>query len=697
MRYLYILIFSLFSFSVFCQVDSLRVGDESPDDIVEDFVNNLDDESEFEYNDIFESLNYLKKKPVNLNKATINQLNPFIELGVLTQLQAQSILDHREVSGDFLSTYELQAVDGMDIETINRILPYVKMGGDTYDFNVPLLKMLVKGRNEVYIGLHRILEEQKGYTPLEEGSTAQRYLGDPNRFYARFRHTYENRLSYGFTMEKDAGEEFFEGSNSQGFDFYSAHFFMKDINSWLKEFALGDYQLNMGQGLIHYNGFSGNKSAFVMGMKRSSRAIKPHKSLSEILFLRGGAVTLTPAKFLEVTLFGSSRKLDGNAQFADTLDTEVAQVSSINFSGLHRTPNEVEDEGAVTETIAGAMVKYKYKNGHIGLNGRYQQYDAPLVKNNDPYNIFFPDSLNPVHASLDYSHIFQNFNFFGEFATDDRGNFASVNGVLMGLDRMVDVSLVHRHYERGYVSSYSAAFAETSQGSNETGLFLGVDVKPSYNWQFTFYADTWRHPWLRFTVDAPSRGSEYLARLSYKRKRDMIVYLQYRNELKEHNAPGNETKADYTVNRSRQQFRVFVEKRVTKRIKLRNRFEMALYDNGVDPEMSKGYMILQDVIFQPLLFPLHFTTRFALFKTDNYDSRIYAYENDILLNFSIPAYYNHGTRFYINLRYRGIRNMVAELRYEQTHYFNRETFGSSLDEIDGPSRSRIKAQIKYQF
>ncbi|MBK8472078.1 MAG: hypothetical protein IPL33_07835 [Sphingobacteriales bacterium] len=56
--------------------------------------------------------------------------------------------------------------------------------------------------------------------------------------YARYRYKYGNKISYGITAEKDPGEPFFKGANAQGFDFYSAHLYLRDIGIF-KHIALG--------------------------------------------------------------------------------------------------------------------------------------------------------------------------------------------------------------------------------------------------------------------------------------------------------------------------------------------------------------------------------------------------------------------------------------------------------------------------
>jgi hypothetical protein len=92
-----------------------------------------------------------------------------------------------------------------------------------------------------------------------------------------------------------------------------------------------------------------------------------------------------------------------------------------------------------------------------------------------------------------------------------------------------------------------------------------------------------------------------------------------------------------------------------------------------------------------------FSGRLAFFKTDDYDSRQYAYEKDMLYAFSIPAYYDTGTRHYLMARYNLTKDLKMWLRWSQTRYAKLDKISSGLNEINGNKRSEIKAQVMYQF
>lgn len=572
------------------------------------------------------------------------------------------------------------------------------MSGQLDDYNLPLGTMLQTGKNEFFLRWQRILEKQRGYRTPEDPE-ANRYLGDPNQLYFRYRHTYSNRLSFGLTAEKDRGEEFFSGSNPQGFDYYSAHFFLRDYKEWLPAVALGDFNISFGQGLILFSGFGGGKSSFATQVKRSGRTLLPYASVNEALFMRGAGLTIAPSSNLEITTFASYRNRDGNLTQIDTAflgESLLQSITSFNESGLHRTPSEIEDEGAVGQFTTGGNLIWSGRQFRFGFNVLYNQLDKSLDRNLQPYNRFYFSGDRLLNASVDYSYIYRNFNFFGETAVSDNGAIATLNGLLISLDRKVDLAVVYRNYARDYQALNADAFGETGGTRNEEGIYLGLEVRPAQRWTLSSYFDQWRHPWLRFNLDSPSTGYEYRGRVTYEIRRTLRIYLEARQETKYINTPDNESALNEPIPRQLFQTRLHIARPVTNALELRTRIDWGYFDNGVE-ERQIGFSVLQDVIYKPLGAPVSFTARYALFDTDSYDIRFYHYENNLLNTFSIPAYYNRGSRFYLNVRYRPVKAFTLEGRIAQTFWSNRDEIGSGLDQINGPVRTEAAVQIKYQF
>ncbi len=672
------------------QIDTTRT--ELPDIIqerLEDFLQNTDSEGGFDFNTLFEQLEDFQANPIDLNQADEATLQ---ELILLTDVQILNLLSYRRQAGDLISIYELQAVPGFDLSTIRLILPYVTVRGDVDDYQIPLRQMLWEGRNEVFLRWSQILEQQRGFTTDREN----RYLGDPNQLYFRFRHAYGTRLSYGITGDKDRGEEFFRGSNPQGFDFYSAHFFVRDANKKIKALALGDFSVSIGQGLMLFTGFAISKSSSPMTIKRSGRVLRPYTSVNEVNFFRGAGTTIAITENLEATAFLSWRERDANLTEPDSLDQEAANFSSFQISGLHRTPNEIANKNALRQFTSGGSLKLKNRYGHIAANFLFDQFDKNLELNQQPYNRFYFSGDRLFNASVDYAYIWNNFNFFGETAVSSNGAVATTNGVLVGLDRKIDLAVLHRRFPRHYQALNANPFAETTGARNEQGLYLGIETRPVKNVTWIAYFDTWRHPWLRFNVAAPSRGYEYRTRLTYEQRRKFRVYLEVREEVKERNASDPERKTNLLADIRTFQTRLHIERNISKTLEVRSRVDWGFSQVGDEPA-SSGFSIYQDILFRPIGFPVSFSTRFSIFDTQGFQTRFYNYENALLYSFSIPAYYNRGTRFYLNLRYRATRNLTIEGRIAQTYWKNQPTIGSSLEEIDGQSRTQASAQLRYRF
>lgn len=657
---------------------------------IEDFLQNSGAEGEFDFNTLFENLEGYLETPLNLNTAEESDLR---DLGLLSDAQILQLLQYRNTAGDFIAIQELQAIPSFDLPTIRRLLPYVTVASAVDDYQESIATMLSEGANELYLRWSRILETQAGY----EKEKTNGYLGDPNQLYIRYKHSYSNKLSYGITAEKDRGEELFKGSNQQGFDFYSAHFYLRDYNSHVKAIALGDYSVSLGQGLILFSGFGAGKGAAVTNIKRSGRVIRPYSSVNEANFMRGAAATLAYGPF-EVTAFASYRGRDGNVSVADTLDADqdILSVTSLDIDGYHRTSAEIADENALHQLTVGGSARVESSYGHVAVNALFDRFDKSLIRSIQPYNRYYFQGRQLLNASVDYAFVYRNLHFFGETAVGDNGVPATLNGILIGLDRKVDFSALFRHFPRNYVALNANPFSETSGARNETGLYLGLEVRPMNNWKASAYFDAWKHPWLRFDADAPSSGYEYRGRLTYTIKRKLNAYLEIREEVKQKNAPETLNKLSYLTPYRIFQTRMHVGHELTSFLELRTRVDWGYSQNEADGR-SPGFAIYQDAIFQPIDFPLHFTTRFAIFDTQGYSTRFYSYENDLLYAFSIPAYYNKGTRFYINLRYRGIRNMVLEMRYAQTYWKNQSTFGSGTEAIAGQAKSQVSAQVKWRF
>jgi len=80
--------------------------------------------------------------------------------------------------------------------------------------------------------------------------------------------------------------------------------------------------------------------------------------------------------------------------------------------------------------------------------------------------------------------------------------------------------------------------------------------------------------------------------------------------------------------------------------------------------------------------------RHCILRTGDWDSRIYAYENDLVHSFSIPALWGHGSRSYA---------MVSVKPSEYSDIRIKFAFGNSSCSEEGKNTGELKIQARVRF
>jgi Helix-hairpin-helix motif len=686
--------------SVFCQTNVTDNKNSIIEQRIEIIAESREDE-DLDYTVIYEHLQDIFDSPLNLNKATKQELQSIF---ILTDMQVNSFIAYREKYGLLISIYELVAIKGFSKEVIDNILPFVTLNEQSAKPFKSIDELINRGKSELFLRWQSVLEEPKGYSPIDPELLAEspnsRYLGSKDKLYMRFRYKFKNNLSFGFTGEKDPGEEFFKGAQKNGFDYYSAHIFLRDYGK-IKALALGDFQAQFGQGLTFWSGLSySGKSSNVMKIKQSPMYLRPYTSVTETDFLRGAGINANLGP-IDITAFASRRKIDGNIvtikdSIDDVLDEEIV-FSSIQASGFHRTLGELEDKNSVLEENFGGNLTYRYHNLKVGATAAYSEFNANYNRQLFLYNQYTFISNTNLMMGMDYEWSIKNFDFFGEVARSKNGGVGFVNGMLVEIDPRLKLSVLYRNFQRDFQSLNSAgAFSESTDPNNESGIFTGIQFQPLNKLSLNIYYDQFKFPWLKFQVNAPSGGYDFLAQADYKMSRKISMYFRYRHREKQINTPEEIDEIDFLVGKTQENYRYNVTIQISDDFRLRNRVEFTNYKLKPQ-EAERGFMIYQDLIYNPSKKPYSLSVRYAIFDTDTYNARMYAYENDILYVFSVPSYAGRGVRFYFNANYKISSNLEAWFRIGQFYYDDRDVISSGTEEINGRTKTEVKAQLRFRF
>lgn len=633
-------------------------------------------------------LTQLQKNQLDLNSVEASELT---ELRIITAIQAENLVRYRKLLGKFISIYELQAVPGWDVSTIRKALPYVRVG-NAIELSDNLKQRFANGQHTLLLRLQQVLEKSNGY--LRPDTVAARYPGSPVKAFFRYKYNFRNLLQFGVTGEKDAGEQFLKGNQRSGFDFYSVHLFARKIGV-VKSLAIGDFSVNMGQGLIQWQSLAFKKTFLVTNLKRQSDVLKPYNSSGEYNFMRGCGVTIG-LKNISVTAFASFHRLDANIN-TDTSQTDLNFASSVTSSGYHRTATEVAKRNAISQTATGASISLNKTGFHVGFNAVAFNFSSPLNRTLRPYNQFAFQGKNWFNYSVDYAFTWRNFHFFGEAAVDKKSSKAIVASVLASLDRRVEASLLYRNIERSYQTLYGNAFTESTSPSNEKGLFTGISVKPLPFVKIDAYADVFSFPWLRFRVDAPTTGSEYLVQLTYSPNKQTEIYTRFKTESKATNLSGTSLPFHLVFIRPKESWRTHIAFNISRQFSLNQRVEVLWFDRHQKDRAQQGFLMFAEGTYRPLKTRMSLNSRLQYFETGGFDSRIYAFERDVLYSYSIPEFSGKGLRYYINFNWDLTSRLTVWYRWAQTVYSNRKWISSGLDKIEGNKRSEVKLQILYNF
>ena len=642
---------------------------------IEEIASETEDEERIEA--LYTDLSYLVEHPFELNTVTEEQLK---RLPFLSDLQIQKLLDYRSRYGKMLTLYELKNVETFDLETISLLIPFVYIGEIVVDKSPITVKNLLKrSSNNLQIRYDRCFQQKKGYCSYPDSVLQQypnrRYLGEPFYHSVRYSYAFDERIQFGLVAEKDAGEPFWNEYH-KGYDYYSAHLFLKDINKWLKSCAIGDYKVSFGQGLVISNDFSPSRNVLVSQAERRTNGFRRHFSSNENDYFRGVAATVNWKK-LDISMFYSYRKLDGN------IDSTI--VTSFKTDGLHRLVRDREKMRRVSMQTYGGNIRYATSDVCIGLTAlSYSFGNYSVQPDPKPYNLFYFRGNQNLNIGVDYLLKNKLIKFYGETAFSKNGAIATLNALQLTPASYFSLLLLYRYYDKRYQAFFGNAFSQNSTVQNEQGVYVGMQWTPFSRWKLSTYADIFRFPWLKYGVDMPSTGQEYMVQLDYTPSRNLSFYARYKHKQKEEID-------SYRQHRLRLQALYAVSSSVS----LRTSAEGICYAGA--KEKSKGWMIAQSIGWKPVDIPVQTDFYVAGFQTDDYQTRIYSYEKNILYAFNMPSFYGKGVRLALSFRWDIVKQLSLSAKFGYTYYADRNLIGTDLEEIEGHTKTDVNMLLRWKF
>ena len=676
MRQHFILLLVLILLSVVVRAQ-MELESYSLDKLIEELSENSEEATGIE--EWIEELHQLHENPIDLNKSTIEQLGsiPFLDPVI-----AGNIIRHRTEVGEFFTLSELSSVEGVSPNLAMKLALFLIV---TEEIHQPIQKSGHWINQQLLIKGWQTLPLAEGYLP--KGDKPPAYLGDPRKYYTRYSISRNNSFEAGITADKDPGEPFFSGANRSGFDFYSAHLTLHLIPE-IPQLIIGDYSLRTGQGLILQPGFSLGKTANPLHAGNPGLRLRPYTSTDENFFFRGLA-TQFRHRGVDGVLFLSHKKSDGNRDLHKDGSTTI---SSLQTSGYHRTISEMEDKNQVGHSVAGAIFSLLFGRTRWSTTLMYERLQYPIVNGSQLYQKYHLQGKENINFGIDYRYVQGKYQLFGEGAICKSGGLSFVQGLQMNLHDQLSMSMLYRNYGYRYHATWGNGFGEAGQVNNESGFYTGLRLLPMSGLSLSAYADWFSSTWMNYSTAGPSKGTDLMVQGEIRLSRKMDGYIRYKNKVKSQKESNGIVYEDNGKVRS--SLRIHLNYLPNENWIFRTRTEQSFVQMG---EREKGFMILQDVGWTPKQPDLSLFVRFAFFKTGSFESRVYAYENDMLYNFSTLSFFGKGFRTYLNLRFRFSDHLDAWIKLANTTYNEQDNISSGYNKIEGNSKTEMKMQLRYRL
>ena len=643
-------------------------------------LSDLSSSEDFEHvawQDYEEDLEEMAQHPVNLNTATREELE---RMPFLTASQVEDILFYIYRYGQLKSMSELTLISSIDWYQRQLMSCFFYVADDGSKPAFPSLKNIAQyGKHEVMGMLKVPFYERKG-----DASGTGGYLGYPYKHGLRYQFRYGNSVKLGFVASQDAGEPFFGGRNTMGYDFYSFYLQVKNLGRW-KNITLGRYRLNAGLGLILNNDFGFGKLSALTSLGRSSSCIiRGHSSRSSANYLQGAAATYTLLKGLELTGFLSYRQIDA------TLSAGGGGIKTILKTGLHRTVNEIAKQKIASNTLVGGNISYRHQGWHIGGTAFYTSFSLPLTPNKSQlYKRFAPEGNAFWNASISYGYISHRLTLSGETATGDCGSIATLNAASYLCSDHFTLMALHRFYSARYYSLFSNSFSEGSDVQDENGVYLGFTWIPAHHWSITAYSDFAYFAWPKYQTRESTQSWDNLVNILFQPSRVLTVGGRFRYKDKAGTTTGR-LRLYATISQKRWSAKTSFDYTMSQA-------ESTMKNEG--DELSKGYMLSEHIGWEWKWKQLKGTLRGCLgyFHTSDFASRIYAYEPGLLYQMSFGSYYGEGIRYALVARSEIGSHLLLIAKLGTTDYFDRSHISSGLQEISRSSQSDLEIQVKWKW
>jgi hypothetical protein len=488
------------------------------------------------------------------------------------------------------------------------------------------------------------------------------------------------RFSGGITAEKDAGEKLLSGKPPLP-DFFSVSLVWNGTGI-VRRVIAGDFGARFGMGTSINTGLRTGLSLTQSGYLSGGDEIKPYTSTDENIFFRGVAAQFQIRK-TGLSIFYSVNRIDATVDTAE--NAPILFIETFQTSGLHNNISSLEKKDAVTEYCYGLNVSSDFKYFRLGMVWTGSRFSLPVIRTNpDPEKIYDFEGTGNITAAAYYKAILGKMLFYGEVSSNLNQKLAIVQGLSFRPSDRLSINLLYRDYNPGFISFHGKGLFSSSAGNNVRGVFGNFTFEAARHLFVSAGCDLRFYPWFKYRCSAPSAAVSKEVRLKYLPSDKITfeaVYNSRQSMLNLDKTDGIKKQGIFAGSLVKGVVRYSPDDNLT--------FGIRLDYKIIRPDGARGMLLLQDISYRFGKIPLSVWFRYCIFRTDNWDSRLYTYENDLLYSFSIPALSGEGSRSYIMVAWRAGKFIDLRIKYGITEI---------QKEYDGNSQTEeLKMQVRIRF
>lgn len=541
-------------------------------------------------------------------------------------------------------------------------------------------------KQQLILSSNRCLNKREGYKnhSEERKNASKAYLGDPWHQSIRYRLQNKDHWQAGLSVEKDPGEAWQQ--KVPFFDSWHAYVRYQSTNQqpdihhqtkiMLTDAIIGHYKLRIGHGLTMNQSFSLGKQYYYQQITQRTNRFSPFASTAESNYMQGAAFDVRIGRHIHVLPYFSMRQIDGNL-------SKEQKLTTLYTDGMHRTMNELSHKNASWQMVAGMRIGWRGPWYELGLHALNTQFEYPYIRKEMSHNHNYFRGQRLTQYAADYQFRAYHNILLGEFAIDDNLGFANLTSLQTQWNDSWQTSLLYHYYSNDYRQLHGSGIGENSEMQGEQGLTFNVSGELSKHWQILAMAD-----WFSFgqpqyqTKSTPEDGYEGHIRGIYTSSK-ITMSLGYKVKSKIENLR-HSIDGIFTITPNK---KFVLKTQIRKRI------------NHAD-ETSSGFAIAQALGYKSSVsskIAVNLETQAAYFDTDDYNSRIYINEKNLLYGFGYPMLYGQGVRYNLTANIKIASFCNIDLKYAISNYANKATISSALQEIKGNTQQDLWLQLRFAF